>query len=71
MVLIEEFYSRYKHRRSKFYFPDNSYDNDNPFNSDEGDLRDMLQLAADLGLVQNMGDKRTFHHQGPIYFEKL
>ena len=67
MVLIEEFYSRYKHRRSKYDFTDER----SPYQAVEGDMRDMLQLAADLGLVQKMGDKRTFHHQGPIYFEKL
>jgi hypothetical protein len=56
MELTEEFYSKYEQRESKY-----------SFTADEGDkgvvggIRDMLQLSADLGKLQKMGeDKRTF-----------
>jgi len=58
MELTEEFYSRYKNRRSKFDFTaDEEY---------KGDWRDSLQLSADLGKVKKMGDKRIFQTEFPF-----
>ena len=48
--LTEEFYSKYKHRGSKYSFSEDG----------EGHFRDMLQLSADLGKVHKMGDERIF-----------
>jgi hypothetical protein len=55
LELTEEFYSKYEQRRSKYSF--------DPEVGLEvvGDIRDMLQLSADLGKLQKMGeDKRIF-----------
>ena len=57
MDLTEEFYSKYEQRRSKYSFAAD------PEVGLEvvGDIRDMLQLSADLGKLQKMGeDKRIF-----------
>jgi len=53
MELTEQFYSKYEHRGSKYSF---SATNE----IEHGDIRDMLQLSADLGKVHKMGDKRIF-----------
>jgi len=53
MELTEEFYSTYEHRGSKYSF---SATNERG----GGDVRDMLQLSADLEKVHKMGDERIF-----------
>merc|ERR1739842_79132 len=53
MELTEEFYSKYEQRRSKYSFAADP--------EVVVDIRDMLQLSADLGKLQKMGeDKRIF-----------
>ena len=64
MELTEEFYSRYKQRRSKFDFTSDE--------NNRGDMRDrdMLQLSADLGKLKKMGeDTRIFQTEFPFLEE--
>ena len=63
MELTQEFYSRYEQRRSKFDFTSHEHN--------DGDMRDMLQLSADLGKLKKMGeDTRIFRTEFPFLEEK-
>ena len=60
MELTEDFYSKYKQRSSKHDFTTHQTFRIFSDWNNKGDIRDMLQLSADLGKEYKMGDKKTF-----------
>ena len=69
MELTEEFYSKYEHRRSKLSFTADEVSEKLSFTAgaeDKGDIRHVLQMSADQGRLQKMGDKRIFLPEFPF-----
>ena len=69
MELTEDFYSKYEHRRSKLSFTADEVSEKLSFTAgaeDKGDIRHVLQMSADQGRLQKMGDKRIFLPEFPF-----